>query len=87
MDSSDSWFIVFGVAVLVSVLGGWLATRRMRRKLEAGLGREVKNEDITSISTWMKADDQVVNEVVADDSLQRKVENVMEDAVSYLGDD
>jgi hypothetical protein len=31
----------------------------------------------------MKADDRVVNEVINDNSLQNKVENLMEDAVSH----
>jgi LPXTG-motif cell wall-anchored protein len=87
MEASDYELIGFGILVLLSLLGGWLATRRRRIKLEEGLGRKVKDEEITSISAWMKADDKVVNEVVHDDSLKHKVENVMEDAVSYYRDD
>jgi LPXTG-motif cell wall-anchored protein len=85
----ESWEYLIGVGllVLISLLGGWLATRRKRIKLEEGLGRKVKNEEVTSISAWMKADDRVVSEVVNDESLKHKVENVMEDAVSHYGDD
>lgn len=86
MDS-NGWLIAAVVAVLLSLLGGWLAKRRMKRKLEEGLGREVKDEEINSIAAWMKADDRVVDQVVHDQSAKRKVENALEDAVSYLGDD
>ena len=82
MDASNGWLIGFALAVLISVLGGWLAKHRMKRKLEEGLGRQVKDEEITSISAWMKADDRVVDEVIHDHSPQRHVENAMEDAVS-----
>jgi LPXTG-motif cell wall-anchored protein len=87
MESSGYTLIGFGILVLLSLLGGWLATRRKRIKLEEGLGRKVKDEEVTSISAWMEADDKVVSEVVHDDSLNHKVEDVMEDAVSYYGDD
>ena len=86
MESSE-YLIGFGVLILVSLVGGRLATRRKRIKLEEGLGRKVKDEEINSISAWMKADDKVVNEVIHEDSLKYKVENAMEDAVSYDGDD
>jgi hypothetical protein len=81
------YLLIFAVVLAISALGGWLATRRRKKKLEEGLGRSVNDEEITSISAWMKADDKVVNEVVQDDSLQSKVENIMEDAVSIYGND
>ena|SRR5450432_3652136 len=31
----------------ISALGGWLAKRRMKRKLEEGLGHEVRNKDVS----------------------------------------
>jgi hypothetical protein len=83
MESSNYYLIGFGVSILISLLGTRLAVRRKRLKLQEGLGREVKDEDITSISAWMKADDRVVNEVINDNSLQNKVEDLMEDAVSH----
>jgi hypothetical protein len=86
MESSQ-YLIGFGFLVLISIFGGWLATRRRRIKLEQGLGRKVKDEEITSISAWMEANDNVVNEVIQDDSLRHKVENAMEDAVSRYDDD
>lgn len=86
MESSE-YLIGFGIVVLLSILGGWLATRRRRIKLEEGLGRKVKDEEITSIAAWMEANDNVVNEVIQDDSLKHKVESAMEDAVAHFGDD
>ena len=87
MEFSDYSPIGIGILVLLSLLGGWLATRRNKSKLEEGLGRKVKDEEVTSISAWMKADDKVVNEVIHDDSLKHKVESVMEDAVSHYDGD
>jgi hypothetical protein len=86
MESSE-YLIGTAILVLLSLLGGWLATRRRRIKLEEGLGREVKNEEVNSISAWMKADDKVLNEVIHDNSLKNKVEDAMEDALSHYGDD
>jgi LPXTG-motif cell wall-anchored protein len=40
MEASAN-LIGFGIVVLISILGGWLATRRRRIKLEEGLGRKV----------------------------------------------
>jgi hypothetical protein len=82
MESSE-YLIGLGILISISILGGWLATRRRRIKLEEGLGRKVKNEEITSISAWMEANDSVVHEVIQDDGLKHKVENAMEDAVSH----
>ena len=84
---SFEYLIGFGVVILVSLVGGWLATRRKKLKLEEGLGRKVNDEEITSISAWMKADDRVVNEVIQDNSLKHKVEDAMEDSVSHYGDE
>ena len=83
---SSAYLIGFAVFLAISMLGGWLATRRKKKKLEEGLGRSVRNEEINSISAWMKADDKVVSDVVQDNSLQSKVENIMEDAVSHYRD-
>jgi len=79
MDDSGI-LLGLGSMVLISALGGWLAKRRMKRKLEEGLGHEVKDEDVTSISAWMKADDRVVESVINDNSVEHKVENAMEGA-------
>ena len=71
---------LIGVAALIviSAIGSWLATRRMKRKLEEGLGHKVKDEEVTSISAWMKVDEKVVDGVVHDGSLEGRVENAME---------
>jgi hypothetical protein len=84
---SSTYLIGFGLLIVISLVGGWLATRRKRLKLEEGLGRKVKDDEINSISAWMQADDRVVNEVIHDDSLKHKVEDAMEDAVSRYSDD
>ena len=47
---ASAYLIGFGIVVLISILGGWLANRRRRIKLEEGLGRKVKEEPITSHS-------------------------------------
>ena len=85
MDDLDYEVIGFGVLIVVSALGGWLATRRMKRKLSEGLGREAKDEEVTSISAWMKADDNVVDDVINDHSLGRNIENAMEGAADGFG--
>ena len=86
MDENDTRLLGFAVLILISVLGGWLAKRRMKRKLEEGLGHEVRDEDVTSISAWMKADDKVVDSVINDDSREHAIEGMMEDAFANYAD-
>jgi hypothetical protein len=69
-----------GALILVSSVGGWWATRSLKRKLEKGLGRKVDESDITSISAWMQADDNALASAVNDDSAEHKVQEAMEDA-------
>ena len=71
--------VSIGVLVFISVLGGWLAKRSIKKKLEKGLGRKVEDEDVMSISAWMKADDKVVESVVHDSSRRHAIEEGMED--------
>ncbi len=78
-DRALAYLISFGILILISALGAWLAKRRMKRKLEEGLGHEVKDGDVTSISAWMKADDTVVDSVIHDNSRERAIESAMED--------
>jgi hypothetical protein len=80
MDTSTIQVISLIALLLISALGGWLATRRLKRKLEKGLGHEVKDEEVTSIAAWMKAADRVVDSVINDHSAQHEVENTMEGA-------
>ena len=86
MDDTAMKLVAVGVLILISSLGGWLATRRMKRKLKEGLGREVKDEDVMSISAWMKADDKVVDSVIHDDSRERSVEDAMENCFAKYAD-
>src|SRR5262245_37447052 len=45
---------MFEVLELVaSTISVWIATRRARRQLEAGLGRKVGDEELMSIRSWM----------------------------------
>ena len=74
-----TYLILIGTLILVSALGGWLATRSMKKKLEKGLGKRVADEEVTSISAWMKADDRVVEDVIHDNSREHAIENAMED--------
>ena len=88
MDEYDYYMIGLGVTILISAAGGWWATRSMKAKLEKGLGRKVEDEEVTSISAWMKADDKVVDSVIHDDSRAHHIQEVMEGlAPNALDDD
>ena len=80
MDDSTGLILGIAALVLISALGGWLAKRRMKRKLAEGLGHAVKDEDVNSIAAWMKADDRVVDSVINDKSVEHSVEDAMEGA-------
>jgi len=80
MDDSTGLILGIAALVLISALGGWLAKRRLKRKLEEGLGHAVKDEDVNSIAAWMKADDRVVDSVINDKSVEHSVEDAMEGA-------
>jgi hypothetical protein len=75
------------VFVFISSLGGWLATRRKRKKLEQGLGHKVDDRDVFSIAAWMKTDDQVLDEAANDNSAAHTIESMMEGAGSRYGRD
>jgi hypothetical protein len=86
MEEPGVKLVGVAVLILVSSLGGWLATRRTKRKLEEGLGHEVKDEDVMSISAWMKADDKVVDSVIHDKSPEHSVEEAMENCFANYTD-
>ena len=86
MAEPEVKLVGLAVLILVSSLGGWLATRRMKRKLEEGLGHKVKDEDVMSISAWMKADEQVVDSVIHDKSAEHSLEDAMEDCFANYAD-
>ena len=44
--------VVIGI-VVVSTVAGWIATAAVRRRMRRALGREVKDAELTSITTWM----------------------------------
>ena len=58
----------------------------MKKKLEQGLGRKVKDEDILSISSRMKADDLVVDIVIHDNSRELSLEDAMENTFANYAD-
>ena len=63
-----------------------LATKVRSLVGKEGLGHEVKDEDVMSISAWMKADDKVVDSVIHDDSREHSVEDAMENCFSKYTD-
>lgn len=50
---------IFGVTGLVIVgVIAWVANRAVKKSMSKKLGRNVKDHEVTSLSAWMKADDQ-----------------------------
>lgn len=48
-------FIGLGVLVLIALLS-WVVKIIYRKRLERGLGRRVKDNELTSITAWMDAE-------------------------------
>ena len=48
------YLIVFGT---VTTISAWITAFRMRRRMKRALGREVSDQQLTSIATWMKVDE------------------------------
>jgi hypothetical protein len=48
------WIFLF---IAISAGAAWIAGLRSRRRMGGALGREVKNRELTSISTWMAVDE------------------------------
>ena len=53
----------------------------MKKKLGRGLGKKVKEEDIFSISQWMKVDQKTLDTVIHDHSLSHEVIGKMEEVI------
>jgi len=49
------------VTIIVSGIAEWLEKRRLKRKLREGLGHEVGDIELTSLSTWMKMPSKKLN--------------------------
>lgn len=56
----STWLRAAAIAwVFASVLlGGWRLKRGLKSRMNRGLGREVKDHELTSIATWMEIPDQ-----------------------------
>ena len=47
-------FLIF---MIISGVAGWWTTRKMRKRMERRLGREIKGEhELTSLTSWMEAE-------------------------------
>ena len=46
--------LTFLIVVIVTSIGAWVLKRQVKKDMEHGLGREVKDDELTSISAWMK---------------------------------
>jgi hypothetical protein len=49
--------IFVAVAVLVGI-GMWMRKLILKRRLSVGLGREVSDRELTSLTSWMEASDK-----------------------------
>jgi len=47
--------IIFVAVSLVIGFGYWLRKLMLKRRLREGLGREVSDHDLTSLTAWMEA--------------------------------
>lgn len=50
---------IIGISGLIVVgLIAWAANRAVKKSMSKKLGRDVKDHEVTSLSAWMKADDE-----------------------------
>ena len=55
---SDLKILTFAVIVIVTTISAWVVAVRMRRRIRRALGKEVSEAELTSLSTWMKVEDE-----------------------------
>jgi len=56
---TDNAVNVVGVLLILSVtVAGWRLKRRLKERMQRGLGREVDDIELTSITAWMRIPDQ-----------------------------
>ncbi len=54
-----SSYVPFGITGLIIVgLVSWITKIAMKKRLSEGLGRKVKDHEITSLRAWMDASDK-----------------------------
>ena len=49
-----TFLLFFLIVVLVTSFAAWILKRQVKKDMERGLGREVNDNELTSISAWMK---------------------------------
>lgn len=49
------YVIAVFITLLIGGIGMWLRKRYLKRVMERGLGRQVEDRELTSISGWMDA--------------------------------
>jgi hypothetical protein len=60
MKHVDSWLRVLFtlIVILVMAISTWILGIRMRRRIKRALGADVQNDvELTSLKTWMNAED------------------------------
>lgn len=56
---TDNAAAVAGALLVLSLsIAGWRLKRRLKERMERGLGREVDDVELTSITAWMRIPDQ-----------------------------
>jgi hypothetical protein len=55
-DNAEDVAIV--LLILSLTIAGWRLKRRLKERMERGLGREVDDVELTSITAWMRIPDQ-----------------------------
>ena len=56
---ADNVEIAVGVLLILSLsVTGWRLKRRLRERMQRGLGREVDDSELTSITAWMRIPDE-----------------------------
>ena len=50
--------IIFTVIILASSIGMWIRKLVLKKRLQDGLGRKVEDRELTSISSWMNAQEK-----------------------------
>ena len=49
--------IIAVVSLVIATVSAWIVGIRMRRRLRRDLGRKATDADLTSIDTWLEADE------------------------------
>jgi hypothetical protein len=55
IDLKNMIFIIIALVLFIIGIGMFLQKVRLKSKMEGGLGRKVKDSELTSLSAWMDA--------------------------------